>query len=49
LFGGQYIINVIDNKFVGGKFTQVLSMVRLMNSDYVAPAQSTAIAERTDE
>ena len=49
LFGGQYFIRDIDNKFVSGKFTQVLTMSRLINSDFVAPAQSTAIAERTDE
>jgi hypothetical protein len=35
LFSGQYKIVRINNKFSGGKFEQVLDLVRYINSDYV--------------
>jgi hypothetical protein len=49
LFGGQYFIREVENRFTSGKFIQVLTMSRMINSDFIAGAESTAIAERTDE
>jgi hypothetical protein len=51
LFSGLYKILTITNSFSGGVFTQTLSMVRLMNSDWVtnsaATEATTSSANRT--
>jgi hypothetical protein len=47
LFSGQYRILNISNKFSGGKFEQVLHMVRLMNSDYQTAFAQVSESGRT--
>jgi len=47
LFSGQYKILAVTNKFSGGKFEQVLELVRLMNSDYQTAFTQVDQSQRT--
>lgn len=47
LFSGQYHIITIENKFRQGKFEQVLSLARFMNTDYVQTYSQKKTGERT--
>ena len=44
LFSGLYKILSIKNSFSGGVFTQTLSMIRLMNSDWVTNSATANVA-----
>jgi len=49
LFSGQYKIVTIKNNFANGNFTQVLSMVRDVNSDFKTEAAPAQDAVRTNQ
>lgn len=46
LFTGYYTVKIIKNTFSGGKFTQVLSLVRNSNSDIIKSAAPTNALSR---
>ena len=52
-FSGLYKVNTVENKFEGGKFTQVLSLIRRNNqeSDIGIPGtpDNTSALETTDK